>query len=132
MGYNLYKEEKTHTIGMKYGYSAAQVRYHLAACQAVWILRSKGEIPCIIMLARCYGYSAAKVKYHLAACQVVWILCSKGQIPFSCLPVQFSSVQGGIYALEKAHMRCTPSLGSFPNVALSGSMDDLHQRSNTI
>ena len=30
---------------------------------------------------------------------------------------QFSSVQGGIYALGKAHMRSTPSLGSFPNVA---------------
>ena len=32
--------------------------------------------------------------------------------------VQFSSVQDGIYALGKAHMRSTPSLGSFPNVAL--------------
>ena len=33
--------------------------------------------------------------------------------------VQFSSVQGGIYALGKLHMiRSTPSLGSFPNVAL--------------
>ena len=32
--------------------------------------------------------------------------------------VQFSSVQGGIYALGKAHMRSTPSLRCFPNVAL--------------
>ena len=32
--------------------------------------------------------------------------------------VQPSSVQDGIYALEKAHMRPTPSLRSFPNVAL--------------
>jgi len=32
--------------------------------------------------------------------------------------VQFSSVQDGIYALGKAHMRSTPSLKSFPNVAL--------------
>ena len=31
---------------------------------------------------------------------------------------QFSSVQDGIYALRKAHMRSTPSLRSFPNVAL--------------
>ena len=31
---------------------------------------------------------------------------------------QFSSVQDGVYALGKAHMRSTPSLGSFPNVAL--------------
>ena len=28
-----------------------------------------------------------------------------------------SSIQDGIYALEKAHMRSTPSLRSFPNVA---------------
>ena len=32
-------------------------------------------------------------------------------------PTKFSSVQGGIYALGKAHMRSTPSLRSFPNVA---------------
>ena len=33
--------------------------------------------------------------------------------------VQFSSVQEGMYALGKAHiMRSTPSLRSFPNVAL--------------
>ena len=31
--------------------------------------------------------------------------------------VQFSSVQDGIYALGKAHMRSTPSLSSFPKVA---------------
>ena len=31
--------------------------------------------------------------------------------------VQFSSVQYGIYALEKVHRRSTPSLRSFPNVA---------------
>ena len=31
--------------------------------------------------------------------------------------VQVSSVQDGIYALGKAHMRSTPFLGSFPNVA---------------
>ena len=30
------------------------------------------------------------------------------------LAVQFSSVQDGIYALGKAHMRSTPSLRSFP------------------
>ena len=30
--------------------------------------------------------------------------------------VQFSSVQDGIYALGKAHMRSTPSLRSSPNV----------------
>ena len=30
---------------------------------------------------------------------------------------QFSSVQDGISALGKAHMRATPSLRSFPNVA---------------
>ena len=29
----------------------------------------------------------------------------------------FSSVEGGIYVLGKAHMRSTPSLRSFPNVA---------------
>ena len=33
----------------------------------------------------------------------------------SCL-VQFSSVQDGIYALAKAHMRSTSSLRRFPNV----------------
>ena len=32
-------------------------------------------------------------------------------------PVQFSSDQDGICALGKAHMRFTPSLGSFHNVA---------------
>jgi len=32
-------------------------------------------------------------------------------------PVQFSSVQDGIYALGKTHTRSTPSLRSFPNVA---------------
>ena len=32
--------------------------------------------------------------------------------------VQFSSVQDGIYALRKAHMRSTPSLRSFPSLAL--------------
>ena len=32
--------------------------------------------------------------------------------------VQFSSVQGGIYVPGKAHMRSTPSLRRFPNVAL--------------
>ena len=36
--------------------------------------------------------------------------CSKHQ------PLQFSSVQDGIYALVKAHMRSTPSLKSFPSV----------------
>ena len=30
---------------------------------------------------------------------------------------QFSSVQDGIYALGKAHMRSTPCLRSFPTVA---------------
>ena len=30
---------------------------------------------------------------------------------------QFSSVQGSIYALGKAHMRSRPSLESFPHVA---------------
>ena len=33
------------------------------------------------------------------------------------ISVQFSSVQDGIYALGKAHIRSTPSLRSFPNVA---------------
>ena len=32
--------------------------------------------------------------------------------------VPLSSVQDGMYALSKAHMRSTPSLRSFPNVAL--------------
>ena len=32
--------------------------------------------------------------------------------------VQVSSVQDGIYALGKTHIRSTPSLRSFPNVAL--------------
>jgi len=32
--------------------------------------------------------------------------------------IQFSSVQDGIYALGKDHMRPTPSLRSFPSVAL--------------
>ena len=30
---------------------------------------------------------------------------------------QFSSVQGGIYALGKAHVSPTPSLKSFPNAS---------------
>ena len=30
---------------------------------------------------------------------------------------QFSPVQDGIYALGKVHIRSTPSLGGFPNVA---------------
>ena len=34
------------------------------------------------------------------------------------MSVHFSSVQDGIYALGKAHMRPTPSLRSFPNGAL--------------
>ena len=33
------------------------------------------------------------------------------------MTVQFSLVQDGIYELGKAHMRLTPSLRSFPNVA---------------
>ena len=35
--------------------------------------------------------------------------------------VKFSSVQGGIYALGMTNMRSTPSLRSFPNVALKNS-----------
>ena len=35
---------------------------------------------------------------------------------FGC-SVQFSLVQRGFYALGKAHLRSTPSLRSFPNVA---------------
>ena len=31
--------------------------------------------------------------------------------------LKYSTVRGGIYALGKAHMRSTPSLRSFPNVA---------------
>ena len=30
---------------------------------------------------------------------------------------QLSSIQDGIYALGKVHIRSTPSLGGFPNVA---------------
>ena len=30
---------------------------------------------------------------------------------------KFSSIQDGIYTLGKAHMRSTPSLRSFPNIA---------------
>ena len=37
--------------------------------------------------------------------------------PTNTSAVRFSSAQGGIYALGKAHMRSAPSLGSFPNVA---------------
>ena len=40
------------------------------------------------------------------------------------LPFQFSSVQDIIYALGKAHMRATPSLRSFPNVAFVRLIDD--------
>ena len=38
---------------------------------------------------------------------------------FACglLSIQFNSVQNGIYALGKAHIRSTPSLRSLPNVA---------------
>ena len=36
---------------------------------------------------------------------------------FKYRSVQFSSAQDGIYALGKAHMRSTPSLRNFPNVA---------------
>ena len=46
----------------------------------------------------------------------VW---QKNQATYSHLfcALQFSSVQDGIYVLWKAHMRSTPSLRSFPNVA---------------
>ena len=37
---------------------------------------------------------------------------------YSIFKPQFSSVQDGIYELEKPHMRSTPSLRSFPNVVL--------------
>ena len=36
---------------------------------------------------------------------------------WAVVSVQFSTVQDGIYALGKAHMRSTPSLRSFPNAA---------------
>ena len=39
----------------------------------------------------------------------------------ACFSSQFSSVQYGIYALGKAHMRFTPSLRSIPNVAFETS-----------
>ena len=39
--------------------------------------------------------------------------------PKTNVAVQFSSVQGGIYALGKADMHSTPSLRSFPNIATS-------------
>ena len=38
----------------------------------------------------------------------------RSEIPI-CAPPR--SVQDGFYALKKAHMRSTPSLRSFPNVA---------------
>ena len=37
--------------------------------------------------------------------------------PLCLLPIQFISVQDDIYALGKAHMRSTPSLRIFPNIA---------------
>ena len=46
----------------------------------------------------------------LAYVHIIWSRCSS--------LVQFSSVQDGIYALGKAHVHSTPSLRSFPNVAL--------------
>ena len=44
--------------------------------------------------------------------------CGSNWHPFgSFSSVQFSSVQADMYALGKAHMRSSPSFGSFPNVA---------------
>ena len=63
-----------------------------------------------------------------AASEDVCLLCQHSGrfisvLPFSChiqskmSVAWFSSVQDGIYALGKTHMRSTPTLTSFPNVA---------------
>ena len=60
-----------------------------------------------------------------AACNPVWDLSST-HVPFcfvhhddKCFPPPrpLSSAQDGIYVLGKAHMRSTPSVRGFPNVA---------------
>ena len=40
--------------------------------------------------------------------------------------VQFSSVEDGLYALGKAHMRSTPPLSNFPSVALETVPGTVH------
>ena len=50
--------------------------------------------------------------------QQYYVTCSDKRVTKSLGRAQDSSVQDGICALRKAHMRSTPSLRSFPNVAL--------------
>ena len=63
--------------------------------------------------ASCFWRYCPKQKNRNSITRVLLTLSS---VQFSL--VQFSSVQDGIYALEKAHMHSTPSLGSFPKVAV--------------
>ena len=60
----------------------------------------------IVDSCRLFGRSPALLEGHRE--------CDREQLS----SVQFSSVQDGFYAIGKAHMRSTPSLGSFPDVAL--------------
>ena len=56
-------------------------------------------------------------KYFLLLLLFLLLIINIAIIDFIISSVQFSSVQDGIYALGKAHMRSTQSLGSFPKVA---------------
>ena len=78
---------------------------------------------CLRVLANC-----PTILLSRAASEDVCLLCQHSERFISVLPSSchsyskmsvfwFSSVQDGIYALGKSHMRSTPSLTSFPNVA---------------
>ena len=51
------------------------------------------------------GGKGGRGYYNVVVVLIIVVLCL------------FSLVQDGIYAFEEAHMRSTPSLGSFPNDA---------------
>ena len=70
--------------------------------------------PFFVGLAKGVGRLSARVGLH----DNVLDRTSAEAAPVGCQSVQFSSIQCGIYALGKAHTRSTPSLRSFPNVAL--------------
>ena len=73
---------------------------------------------------QCYYYSNTHVSCVIVGevseqlCTLSIISTTLDRAPLLSSSLQFSSVQGGVYALRKAHMRSTPSRGRFPKVAV--------------
>ena len=60
----------------------------------------------------------SSVQFKMVSVRSGKLICVPPRLSGVSSSVQFSSVQDGIYALLKAHVRSTPSLRSFPNVSL--------------